>query len=186
MASSSLVYHVYAPQPQSRWPGWLSVWLRAWVPVLAFSMVFVIESTTYFGSERTSGPLLRVAEAIFGYDIAVYWETIHHMIRKTGHFMAYGFFSLVCFRSFWLVLRCVATELHRRLQAHGLAILVTFIVASADEIHQTFLPNRDGSFSDVMLDTSGAVALGLMLFLVMLAVRHRTEKNYGRQPAYVE
>jgi VanZ family protein len=185
MSSSPLVYPVFAPQTPARW----SIWLRAWLPVMTFSMVFAIESTTYFGADRTSAPLQRVAEAIFGYDIGVYWDTIHHIIRKTGHFMAYGVFSLVCFRGFRLVLGNAATWLRSKLRAHALAILVTFLVASADEFHQTFLPNRDGTFSDVMLDTCGAVALSLVFFLVMLAVerwRHnRTEASYGSQPAYV-
>jgi len=35
-----------------------------------------------------------------------------------------------------------ASLLLRRLRAHGLAILSTFLVASADEFHQSFLPNR--------------------------------------------
>ena len=50
-------------------------------------------------------PALRcsaLAEAIFGYDVGVHWGLIHHLIRKTGHFMGYGIFSLVCFRGFWM------------------------------------------------------------------------------------
>jgi VanZ family protein len=92
------------------------------------------------------------------------------MIRKTGHFMGYGLFSLVCFRAFRLVQRQPARRLADRLAAHGLAIAATFLVASADEFHQTFLPNRYGSFSDVLLDTSGAVALGLLFFLTTITV----------------
>jgi VanZ family protein len=76
----------------------------------------------------------------------------------------------------------------RQLQAHGLAILATFLVASADEYHQSFLPNRTGQFSDVLLDSCGAVALGLALFLIMHAVegrRHARSRDVCRiEPAY--
>ncbi len=146
-------------------------------------MVFAVESTAYFGADRTSAPLQRVAEAIFGYGIGVHWALIHHLIRKTGHFMGYGIFSLVCFRAFWIASHRVATRLARQLRAHGLAILMTFLVASADEFHQRFLPNRTGQFSDVLLDTCGAALLSLLLFLAMLAVerRRRVRTATGRR-----
>jgi VanZ family protein len=102
----------------------------------------------------------------FGFDQIAYWKPIHMAIRKTGHFMGYGIFSLICFRAFRIIQRQPARRLSDRLAAHGLAIAATFLIASADEFHQTFLPNRFGSFSDVLLDTSGAATLGLLLFLV--------------------
>ena len=163
MSTSASIYRRYAPQTVRH----RAEWLRAWLPVLLFSTVFVAESSQYFGADRTSEPLQRVAEALFGYDIGVYWEAIHHMIRKTGHCMGYGVFSLVCFRGFWLAMRNAATRLMRRLRAHGLAIVVTFLVAGVDELHQCFVPNRCGQFSDVMLDTCGAAVLGVLLYLRM-------------------
>jgi VanZ family protein len=147
--------------------------MRTWLPVMVCSMIFAVESTPYFGADRTSAPLQRLVEAIFGYDVCVHWDMIHHLIRKTGHFMGYGIFSLVCFRGFWITLQGAAFQLQRQLQAHGLAILATFLMASADEFHQSFLPNRSGLFSDVLLDWCGAMALCLILFLAMQAVESR-------------
>jgi VanZ family protein len=167
MGSTSLVFGEYARQNSAGGRVRLQVQMRAWLPVLAFSMIFVIESTAYFGADRTSAPLQRVVEAIFGFDACAHWDLIHHMIRKTGHFSGYGVFSLVCFRGFWITLQGAALRLLRQLWAHGLAILATFVAASADEFHQSFLPNRTGDFSDVLLDCCGAVALGLVLFVSM-------------------
>jgi VanZ family protein len=147
-----------APRPTS-------LLLSAWLPVVACLLIFAIESTRMGGTDRTSAPLRHVAEGLFGFDNLAYWEPIHHAIRKTGHFMGYGIFSLVCFRAFRMIQRKPARRLGDRLSAHGLAIAATFLIASADEFHQTFLPNRTGCFSDVLLDTSGAVALGLALFV---------------------
>jgi VanZ family protein len=182
MSTFPIIYRTYPSRNSEPW----SIWLRAWLPVLAFSTIFAIESTTYFGSNHTSAPLQRVAEAVCGYDMGVYWKAIHRMIRKTGHFMAYGTFSLICFRALWIVLLKASSQLRRKLQAHGGAILITFLVASADEFHQTFLPNRDGTFSDVLLDTCGAVALGLVLFLAVLAVERQRQASLNGQPVYVE
>jgi VanZ family protein len=165
--------------------GQLQAQLWTWLPVLACAMVFAVESTTYLGAEHTSAPLQRVAEAIFGYGVGVHWGLIHYLIRKTGHFMGYGIFSLVCFRGFWITLQSAAFRLLRQLRAHGLAILATFLVASADEFHQSFLPNRTGQFSDVLLDCCGAVALGLVLFLAMQAVELRRQAQ-ARESCRVE
>jgi VanZ family protein len=148
-------------------------------------MIFVIESTKYLGSDHTSEPLRRVTEFLFGYDACANWDTIHHLIRKTGHFLGYGAFSLICFRGFMMIMRNAAKSLAGRLRAHALGVFVTFLVACADEFHQSFLPNRTGTFSDVLLDTCGAVALGLALFIVTLALnwlkRSRTTPS-RRQP----
>ncbi|MGA2349302.1 MAG: VanZ family protein [Terracidiphilus sp.] len=192
MASSSIVYGIYQPQISVSEPDRLQrrllAQMRTWLPVLACAMVFVIESTSYLGSDHTSAPLRRIAEALFGYGVDAQWAAIHHFIRKTGHFMGYGFFSLVCFRGFWIAFKSLASGTSRKLRAHGLAILATFLVASADEFHQSFLPNRYGSFNDVLLDTCGAVALCFVLFLVMQAIDWRKQMQQRsmsqREPAY--
>ena len=171
MASSSITIASYAPQTSSGWHLRLQAQMRTWLPVLAFAMVFAVESTPYLGADHTSAPLQRLAEVIFGYDACVNWSQIHHLIRKTGHFAGYGIFALVCFRSFWIVLQAAGSRVLRQMRAHGLAILTTFLAAGADEFHQSFLPNRTGQFSDVLLDTCGAVALCLVLFLTMQAAQ---------------
>jgi VanZ family protein len=175
MASSPIVFGIDRPQMSANDAVRLKAQLQAWLPVLTFAMVFAVESTSYFGADRTSAPLQRVAEAIFGYGVGLHWEVIHHLIRKTGHFMGYGIFCLICFRGFWIELQGAVSRLTRQLRAYGLAVLVTFLVASADEFHQSFLPNRTGQFSDVLLDTCGGMVLGLMLFLAMQAAEDRRQ-----------
>jgi len=99
------------------------------------------------------------------------------MLRKTGHFAGYGMISLVLFRAFRLTLRNAATRLDKGLASHVLAIAATFLIAGADEIHQSFLPNRTGCFSDVLLDTAGALALQITLILLL-----RTASRPQSQP----
>ena len=48
-----------------------------------------------------------------------------------------------------------------------LAFLGTALVASADEWHQTFLPNRTRSPWDVLLDCCGAIAMELVVYIFM-------------------
>jgi VanZ family protein len=54
-----------------------------------------------------------------------------------------------------------------RLEAAGLAVFCTFLVASLDEWHQSFLEWRTSSFHDVMIDTCGALVFTAMVILVM-------------------
>ena len=36
-------------------------------------------------------------------------------------------------------------------------ILIVILYASTDEFHQLFVPGREGTFRDVLIDTSGAI-----------------------------
>ncbi len=74
-------------------------WISAWLPVLAGIGVIVLESTSWFGAEHTSGPLRRIFEAIFGPVGDVRWDLIHHYFRKTGHFVGYGIIGLTWLRA---------------------------------------------------------------------------------------
>lgn len=182
MASSSILYGVYPRQSsacaavrnQAHW--------RIWLPVLAFSMLLAIESTPYLGWDHTNAPLRRIAELLCGSAVDSHWNLIHHYIRKTGHFLGYGIFSLIVFRGVWFALRSSLSRRVRQLCAHGLAIAVCFLAAGTDEWHQSFLPNRTGQFSDVLLDTCGAVVLGVALFLVMVALEGLRRSKASRRP----
>jgi VanZ family protein len=55
-----------------------------------------------------------------------------------------------------------------------LALIGTALVASADEYHQTWLPNRTGTAWDVLLDCCGAIALQLVFYVFLrLSARKR-------------
>lgn len=45
-----------------------------------------------------------------------------------------------------------------------LALLTSILYAASDETHQRFVPGRAGKFSDVLIDSAGAV-LGLFIFI---------------------
>jgi VanZ family protein len=144
----------------------LKFWISAWLPVLIGIVVIAIESTETFGSNHTSVPLRRLWEALFGVVTDPRWEVIHHILRKCGHFFAYGFIGLAWLRAWWMSL----PESHFMTDA-GLALLGTALIASCDEFHQSFLPNRTASVYDVLLDCSGALVLELIVYLFVRAFR---------------
>ena len=146
--------------------------MRAWWPVALGICVIVIESTTEFGADQTSGPLRWIWEHVFGHVSNGRWEILHHYIRKTGHFVGYGTMGLLWLRAWWMTLPRAGFVVDA-----GLALLGTAMVASLDEFHQSFLPNRTGIPSDVLLDCCGAVVLlSLYLLIRMLRSKRRFER----------
>jgi VanZ family protein len=140
----------------------LLYWIDVWLPVAFGIAIIAVESTEAFGSDHTSGPLRRIFEFLFGQVSDPRWEIIHHHIRKTGHFLGYGFIGLAWLRAWWFTLP------HSRfIQDAFLSLLGTAVVASFDEWHQTFLPNRTGSPWDVLLDCTGAITLQLVVYIFM-------------------
>ena len=144
----------------------LGYWINAWLPVAIGIAIIVMESTELFGADHTSGPLRRIYEAIFGHVSNARWEIIHHYIRKSGHFFWYGAIGLAWLRAWWMTL------LHSHFLPDAfLGLLGTALVASCDEWHQTFLPNRTGSPWDVLLDCTGAITLQVLVYVFMRTFR---------------
>ena len=157
-------------KPSQPWapkrPGW-RWWVNVWVPVVFACAVIATESTATFSADNTSGWLRPLCERIFGHIADATWDPLHHYIRKTGHFVGYGLVALSFLRA-WLhtLIRDRPKPLLTwRLESSILAVLSTAIVASLDEFHQTMIPSRTGLPSDVLLDTCGATAMCLLIWL---------------------
>ncbi|MGO9319169.1 MAG: VanZ family protein [Terracidiphilus sp.] len=146
----------------------ISFWLSAWLPVAFGIGIIALESTQLLGADHTSGPLRWLFEAIFGIVSNARWDVFHSLIRKSGHFFGYGALGLVWLRAWWMTL-----PNSRFYQDAFLALLGTALVASLDEWHQSFLPNRTGSVSDVLLDCQGAIVLLLVVYSYMRIVMPR-------------
>jgi VanZ family protein len=78
--------------------------------------------------------------------------TIHFLIRKLGHWTE--FFILAV-----LLLRALARTDNDRWNSRmaWLAVLLVFLFACSDELHQYFVPSRTASVRDSLLDLFGGV-----------------------------
>ena len=148
-------------------PRGLRSYLSAWLPVVLAIGCIALESQPLFGADHTSGPLQTIVEWFTGPLTRDQWWHVHLAIRKTGHFTGYGLVSLTWFRAIWMSYRTGRSWGARKLTAHLLAMVGTFLVASGDEFHQSFLPNRTGTPVDVLIDCSGALLVQLIIFFVM-------------------
>jgi len=154
-------------------PRGFKFWMNAWLPVAVGIGVILMESTVWFGSNHTSGPLRWLWETLFGPVTNARWGGIHHLIRKSGHFFGYGAIGLAWLRAWWMTL-----PRSRFLPDAFLALLGTALVASCDEWHQCFLPNRTGTPWDVLLDCCGAIALQSVVYIYM---RLKMPKRLARE-----
>ena len=165
-------------------------WFKVWTPVVIAVAIICVESTSALSSQNTSSILRPIVERWFGHINDSSWDLYHHYLRKTGHFIGYGLVAFTFLRA-WLHtldlpgsptallvgwLRGPGPLFAWRLQSTLLAIVSTALVASCDEYHQSFLPDRTGSPYDVLLDTAGACALCLLIWLLCWSRRQsRTE-----------
>ncbi len=150
----------------------LPSWRRfafVWTPALLGIGVIAIESTATFSAANTSSWLRPIVEALLGHLSDPTWDETHHLLRKSGHFLGYGTLCVLFLRAWLLTLadNQRLSERAWRLSAWARAILSTAFIASCDEFHQSFLPSRTGTFTDVVLDTCGAtIVSGLVLAAV--------------------
>lgn len=150
---TTLVIQKTAPVP-------LKSRLIAWVPTLIWMAMIGLFSTDSFSAAHTGSILMRILRAIYPGITAQQFEIIHHLVRKAAHFSVYGLLSLLAYYSWRATLpRHVAWTF----TWSGLALLLTLIAGSLDEIHQIFVPSRGPSPYDVMLDMMGALFVQILI-----------------------
>ena len=95
-------------------------------------------------------------------------ESMSFAIRKAAHFSIYSVLGLLSFLSIYYL-----TKFSNK--TPFISLLICFIYACSDEMHQLFVPGRSGQLRDVFIDFSGA----LLMTLIILAVRkiYRKIKN---------
>lgn len=147
----------------------LTAWLRAWWPALAWATMIFVMSTDSFSANQTShffAPLLRWIYPALAAD---QFDFIHHFIRKMAHFIEYFIFFLLLYRG----------VRGPRPGWHWSWALVAWLIAAGysalDEIHQIFVPSRGPSPLDSLLDSTGAlIALLVLFFLYRRILRPRS------------
>ena len=148
-------------------------WIHAWWPVAVLAALIAFGSSPRFGTDHTSGPLRWLWQFLFGPVGNRHWDLVHVCIRKGGHFIVYGVLGLACLRAWRLSLPRL-----RLFSAMALALLGTAAIASCDEFHQSFLPNRGGSPWDVLLDCCGAATFCLLASAIVLASQRKRKRRH--------
>jgi VanZ family protein len=141
-------------------------WLSVWWPGAVNVGIVCAESTDHFSAANTRHRYYHWFCDHFGYVSWETWSTINFEIRKAGHFVGYGVMCLIFYTCVArTLLRHVGESANRlrRRRAVG-ALVCTFLLASGDEIHQSFIPSRTGAFHDVLLDVAGGFVMLMLWF----------------------
>lgn len=91
------------------------------------------------------------------------WREVDHFVRKLAHFTEFALLG-VMLRSFFVAAMAWGRQLLSRCTL--LALCLCAVVAAMDEYLQQFSPGRSCQLSDVVLDSSGALAGILAVELV--------------------
>jgi hypothetical protein len=147
-----------------------------WLPLLAMLTLITLESSDMMSGAHTAAHLKRLLLWAGIHLAAGQLNLLNAVLRKGGHILGYG---MLCFcwllllrGAYWLQhghLRSMKSSIQVwrlwwRAEWAGLAVLFTFLVAAADELHQMGIPSRTGCWSDVALDTSAAVAAAALVW----------------------
>jgi len=139
---------------------WLYLPLIAWI-----SGIFYLSSSK--GSvARTAIYYLPLLNFLFPRDdggAAKTFKTHHFIVRKTSHFVAYAILALLASIVFYNSMLVYPARFW-----YVFAFAIVLIVAAADEIRQSFYPERVGSVSDVALDCLGGLTM-ILLFWIFAA-----------------
>lgn len=58
-----------------------------------------------------------------------------------------------------------------------ISIILTFVYACTDEIHQIFVQGRTSSFIDVLIDTIGAITTSLIIYIIYKINLHKNKAS---------
>jgi len=151
MASQIAEARAHAPLTARAW---------YWCVLIAWMVVISLFSTEPFSASNTNRYLDPVLRYFFPHITAAEFAFWHYVIRKSAHFAE--FFVLGAL-AYWASRqgRLPGWRARWALQALGLAVLYALV----DEAHQSFVPNRTASLYDSGIDSLGAAASQIVIYL---------------------
>ena len=139
--------------------------------MLVWIGVLILESSDIGSSDNTGHLLYRIWTAIAGAPDPRTFELVHHLLRKTGHFSGYALLSYFLFRALRATWRAkhevlaVGREYFWQLRWAAIAVAGALFAGAIDEFHQFFNPDRTSRWQDVVIDTSGALVLQILIYV---------------------
>lgn len=125
--------------------------------------IFLLSHESADGSSARSSVLVDLLGGL-GLDRAT--DQLTFMVRKLAHLSAY---ALLGGLFIWaLDYRRLGTR-----NAAAIGVVLSFVFAVTDEIHQAYVPGRSGEVGDVLIDTLGATIGAVLAYYVAVWLRSR-------------
>ena len=148
--------------------------------IVSMIVIFMFSAENSDDSSKTSGNITNTVVETFVNDYdelppakqQSIWDKTEHIIRKTAHFTIY--------MSLGLWASCTVGK-RRLICGKSAAVLVyCFLYACTDEIHQSFSPGRSCQFTDVLIDTGGAL-VGILISMLAFSLANLISKHHSRK-----
>lgn len=139
--------------------------------ILCMALIFWFSSDTADDSTKKSdGFIVKSCEFVLRRKLTEnekgkYIEDLVFIVRKGAHLSIYlvlGILIMSYFKEIYLVSN----------KGLFLTVIICFLYACSDEIHQLFVPGRSGEIRDVLIDTTGGV-LGAYIYYFIFTIRRR-------------
>jgi len=91
------------------------------------------------------------------------------IVRKLGHFTEYAILYLLLYRAM--------KDSFKSKTALLASLVIVFLYASSDEIHQYFVPGRACRVRDVLIDTFGGVFIMAIIYFRKSKLKNRSDSN---------
>ena len=127
--------------------------VRYWMPAILWMALIFLGSTDILSAEHTSRFLVPFLRWIDPQISLAALNMIQVLIRKLGHLTEYAILAALLWRAFG---RGITWHLKVSI-LFLVAWVACAIFAASDEFHQSFVPSRTASPSDVMIDICGAL-----------------------------
>ncbi|OGM59013.1 hypothetical protein A2955_03255 [Candidatus Woesebacteria bacterium RIFCSPLOWO2_01_FULL_37_19] len=125
--------------------------VRYWLPPLIWALVIFVFSSL---------PSIKASN--------IYWKEF--FIKKSGHMVEYGIFTVLLYRAF-------LNYLKDEKKAGLYSTLMSSFYGASDEFHQLFTPGREPTVRDFLFDSLGSILAILIIWKVINASQKL--KNFG-------
>ncbi len=138
-------------------------------------LIFFFSSQSAEKSDATSSVISEPIIYFIYHDYELYpaekkneiYNHVQHIVRKTAHFSEYMILAV-------LMNLCMESWFGRHRYINPASLSCAVLYACTDEMHQMLTEGRSAVWSDVMIDSAGAV-LGLMLLHAICRVKNKKE-----------
>lgn len=139
-------------------------WLTAYAPLVIWTVLILGLGSGLGAMNETSRFIRPLLEFLFPSAAPDTLSTIHGYIRKAAHLFEYMMLAILAINAFRAFRQRVL-----------IALAVVLVVASVDEVNQSFNPARTGTPFDVLIDLVGGI-VGLMFWWLFAKFRSRRAK----------
>ena len=154
--------------------------LRTLLIVIWMGVIFCFSNQTGPKSSSSSQSVIyligHISKTLTGHNIVNTLSTeafsfLEFIIRKCAHMFVYFILSILTmllmftYETYPLRFKCF------------ISLLVSFLYACSDELHQFFVGGRSASFRDVLIDSTGA-CIGILLTLIIYTLIKKAQRHY--------